>query len=194
MIGDILFSALVMTTPLVLAAMGGLIHRSSGVVNVGLDGMMLLGALVALIVASGGNWAVALACAAAASAVAGWLMSLSITRLRANEIIVGLGLNIAMAGAVRFSPGAADAGHSQCAEDGHLGRGRPGQQPARGVGVLELTRRDPPPLLDAQLAEHRDVHGRPAEPGDPDPSPLPQHLAYPHHCGADVRSARARAV
>ncbi len=102
MIGDILFSALVMTTPLVLAAMGGLIHRSSGVVNVGLDGMMLLGALVALIVASGGNWAVALACAAAASGVAGWLMSLSITRLRANEIIVGLGLNIAMAGAVRF--------------------------------------------------------------------------------------------
>jgi ABC-type uncharacterized transport system permease subunit len=64
MITEILFSALVMTTPLVLAGLGGLIHRSSGIVNVGLDGMMLLGALVALILASGGNWAVALVGAA----------------------------------------------------------------------------------------------------------------------------------
>lgn len=64
MITEILFSALVMTTPLVLAGLGGLIHRRSGIVNVGLDGMMLLGALVALILASGGNWAVALVGAA----------------------------------------------------------------------------------------------------------------------------------
>lgn len=102
MIAEILFSALVMTTPLVLAAMGGLIHRSAGIVNVGLDAKMLLGALVAVIVASGGSWGAALAAAAVAGALAGWLMTLSITRLSANEIIVGLGLNIAMAGAVRF--------------------------------------------------------------------------------------------
>lgn len=102
MIGEILFSALVMTTPLILPALGGLIHRSAGIVNVGLEGKMLLGALVGLILASGGHWSVALAGAAAAGALAGWLMTLSITRLKANEIIVGLGLNIAIAGAVRF--------------------------------------------------------------------------------------------
>lgn len=102
MITEILFSALVMTTPLVLAGLGGLIHRSSGIVNVGLDGMMLLGALVALILASGGTWAVALVGAALSAGVAGWLMSLGVTRLSANEIIVGLGLNIATAGAIRF--------------------------------------------------------------------------------------------
>jgi ABC-type uncharacterized transport system permease subunit len=101
-ITEIMFSALVMTTPLILTALGGLLHRASGIVNVGLDAMILLGALTSLIVASGGHWLQALIAAALASGLSCWLMSLCITRLSANEIIVGLGLNIAMAGAVRF--------------------------------------------------------------------------------------------
>ncbi|MCF1464813.1 ABC transporter permease [Agrobacterium vitis] len=103
MIDQVLHAAIVMTTPLLLAALGGLINRIGGIVNIGLDSMMLAGALVAVIVASGhGNWTVALLAAGLAGAFIALLMSLTVTRLAANEIIVGLGFNILVAGAVRF--------------------------------------------------------------------------------------------
>jgi ABC-type uncharacterized transport system permease subunit len=102
-IDNVIHAALVMTTPVLLAAIGGLVNRVGGLVNIGLDSMMLSGALVGLIVAAGtGSWAAALLAAALAGAVLALAMSLVITRLDANEIIVGLGFNIAIAGLVRF--------------------------------------------------------------------------------------------
>ena len=103
MIDNIIHAALIMTTPVLLAALGGLINRTGGLVNIGLDSMMLVGALVGVILAAGhGSWAVALLGAGFAGASLGLLMSLTITRLDANEIIVGLGFNIVAAGLVRF--------------------------------------------------------------------------------------------
>lgn len=103
MIDHVLHAAIVMTTPLLLAALGGLINRIGGIVNIGLDSMMLAGALVAVIVASRhGNWMLALLAAGLAGAFIALLMSLTVTRLAANEIIVGLGFNILVAGSVRF--------------------------------------------------------------------------------------------
>lgn len=103
MINDVIHSALIMTTPVLLAALGGLLNRVGGLVNIGLDSMMLVGALLAIIVCSAtGSWGLALAAAAIAGAVLGLLMSLVVTRLDANEIIVGLGFNVAVAGLVRF--------------------------------------------------------------------------------------------
>ncbi len=90
MIDNIIHAAIVMTTPLLLAALGGLINRVGGIVNIGLDSMMLAGALVGPIVASAsGTWIAALVGAAAVGALLGLLMSLAVTRLEANEIIVG---------------------------------------------------------------------------------------------------------
>jgi simple sugar transport system permease protein len=103
MIDNIIHSALIMTTPILLAAIGGLINRTGGLVNIGLDSMMLVGALVGLILASGdGYWSVALIGAGLSGAIMGLMMSLCVTRLSANEIIVGLGFNIVAAGLVRF--------------------------------------------------------------------------------------------
>ena len=103
MIENVIYAAVVMTTPILLAAMGGLINRIGGIVNIGLDAMMLAGALFALIVASmTGSWLAALGAAALAGAVLGLLMSLAVTRLEANEIVVGLGFNVLIAGLVRF--------------------------------------------------------------------------------------------
>ena len=103
MIDNVLHAAIVMTTPVLLAAIGGLVNRVGGLVNIGLDSMMLAGALLGLIIASStGSWGAALVMAALAGGVLGLLMSLAITRLDANEIIVGLGFNIAVAGLVRF--------------------------------------------------------------------------------------------
>jgi simple sugar transport system permease protein len=103
MIDNVIHAALIMTTPVLLAALGGLINRVGGIVNIGLDSMMLAGALVAVIVAANhGNWALAVLSAGLAGACVAFLMTLTITRLDANEIIVGLGFNILIAGLVRF--------------------------------------------------------------------------------------------
>lgn len=103
MIDNIIFAAIAMTTPVLLAAIGGLVNRVGGIVNIGLDSMMLAGALAGLIVSSTtGSSVLAVLAAAVIGAALGLLMSLAVTRLDANEIIVGLGFNVAVAGLVRF--------------------------------------------------------------------------------------------
>jgi simple sugar transport system permease protein len=103
MIDDIVHAGFVMTTPVLLAALGGLVNRTAGIVNIGLDAMMLVGALLGLMVSSAtGYWGLALLAAGMGGAIVGLLMSLVVTRLEANEIVVGLGLNVAVAGLVRF--------------------------------------------------------------------------------------------
>jgi len=102
-IEQLLVSALVLTTPILLAAMGGLVNRQAGIVNIGLEAKMIIGAFVAVIIsAATGNWFLACLAAAAAGGIAGWLFSLSITRAGADMIVAGLGLNILVAGFVGF--------------------------------------------------------------------------------------------
>ncbi|MET0234038.1 MAG: ABC transporter permease [Kibdelosporangium sp.] len=96
-------SALLLWTPLALAALGGLLHRVSGVVNIGLEGQILAGALVgALMSGATGNWALGVLAAGAAGGLLGLLMSLCITRLGANEIITGLGFTIVISGLIGY--------------------------------------------------------------------------------------------
>jgi ABC-type uncharacterized transport system permease subunit len=96
-------AALLTTTPILLAAIGGFVNRMGGLVNIGLESMMLAGALAAVEVsAASGSAALATLAAGAVGAAVGLLMSLVVTRLRANEIIVGLGFTVAVAGLVRF--------------------------------------------------------------------------------------------
>jgi simple sugar transport system permease protein len=98
-----LHAAILMTTPILLAAIGGLINRLGGVVNIGLEAMMLAGALIAVIVsADTGSAGLATLAALCVGALTALPMSLVITRLKANEIIVGLGFVVATAGLVRF--------------------------------------------------------------------------------------------
>lgn len=103
MIDALISSALLLAIPLVLPAMGGVLHRRSGVVNLGLEGQMLIGAFVGAVVSgAAGSWVVGVAAAALAGGVAGLLMSLVISRLHGNEIIVGLGFTIAIGGLAAY--------------------------------------------------------------------------------------------
>ncbi|MBV9290302.1 MAG: ABC transporter permease [Hyphomicrobiales bacterium] len=103
MINLFLHAALLMTTPILLAAIGGFVNRMGGLVNLGLESMMLAGALVGVeISAALGSALLATLAAAAVGGFVGLLMALVVTRLRANEIIVGLGFTVAFAGLVRF--------------------------------------------------------------------------------------------
>lgn len=96
-------SSLLLVVPLLLAAIGGLLHRASGVVNIGLEGQMLVGALIGIVFSAlSGSWIVGVLVAIVVSAISGWVMTLVVTRLKANEIIVGLGFNILVAGIIGF--------------------------------------------------------------------------------------------
>jgi simple sugar transport system permease protein len=103
MIDYVLAAAALLTTPLLLTAIGGLINRLGGIVNLGLEAMMLTGAYVALAMSSATqSWLVALLAALAAGGAVGLLFSLAVTRLEANEIVAGVGLNVATAGLIGF--------------------------------------------------------------------------------------------
>jgi len=100
---QILASTVILTTPILLAAIGGLVNRQGGIVNIALEGKMLAGAFVAVVVsAATGSWLLAVVAAALTSAMIGYLFSLTITRANANMIIAGLGLNVLIAGLLGF--------------------------------------------------------------------------------------------
>ena len=67
--GSLIGSTLVWATPLCYAAVGGMINERSGVVNIGLEGMMLAGAFFACLGADKfGSWEMGLLTAAVAGA------------------------------------------------------------------------------------------------------------------------------
>ncbi|PIE45377.1 MAG: ABC transporter permease [Gammaproteobacteria bacterium] len=82
-------------TPLLLAALGELVVEKAGVLNLGIEGMMLVGAIVGFIMALGGQPAVACFIAAALAAVAmSLIFAFLVLILRANQVATGLALAI----------------------------------------------------------------------------------------------------
>lgn len=87
--------ALSYSTPLLWAALGEIVAERSGVVNLGVEGMMILGALSGFVVAqtSGDPW-LGLLAAAATGTAAGLLHALFAVLLRANQYVSGLAITI----------------------------------------------------------------------------------------------------
>lgn len=92
-----------LSTPLIIAAMAGLLSYQAGLINIALEGMMLFGAFVAVIVgaASGSTWGGVLMAGVAGAAIA-VLFSLFVVRLRANLIVTGLALNFLASGGTAY--------------------------------------------------------------------------------------------
>ena len=102
-LGEVLTAAPAITTAILLAAVGGLVNRQGGIVNIGLEGKMLAGAFVAVWVsARTGSALVAVLAAAVAGGLLGLLFSWTITRLGADQIIAGLGLNLLVLGLLGY--------------------------------------------------------------------------------------------
>jgi len=89
--------------PLTLAALGEILAERSGVLNLGVEGMMLVGAVSAFLVADSTHspWLALVAGIAAAAALASVHAFLCVT-LRANQIVSGLALVIFGSGLARF--------------------------------------------------------------------------------------------
>lgn len=90
-------------TPLIFAATGELVGEKAGVINLGIEGMMLVGAVTAFAAASNG-WPVvpALMAAALAGALAALLFAVLSLSLGANQYAAGLGLGILGSGISAF--------------------------------------------------------------------------------------------
>jgi simple sugar transport system permease protein len=89
----ILYSAVRLATPYLYAAVGEMFAQRSGVVNLGVDGIMLMGALIAFLIATAtGNLWLALAGAALTGIAMGVLMSFVSVNLQAEQGISGIGL------------------------------------------------------------------------------------------------------
>ncbi len=82
-------------TPLIFAALGGVISERSGVVNVGLEGMMLIGAFFGLWGADITNgWVGGVLIGVAAGALTGLLFAVFVVSLKANQIVAGMAINL----------------------------------------------------------------------------------------------------
>ena len=81
-------------TPLAFAAMGGIFSERSGVVNIGLEGMMLSGAFFGILGADKlDSWALGLLCAAASGAAFALVHAYFAIHLRADQIVGGTAIN-----------------------------------------------------------------------------------------------------
>lgn len=90
-----------LAVPFILAGLGGLLSDRAGVLNIGLEGLMLAGAFAGLAVAeTTGSLALGFLGAAAAGALASVLFAEVTLRLKANLFVAGLALNLLVAGLV----------------------------------------------------------------------------------------------
>jgi simple sugar transport system permease protein len=95
MVISIVIATLVAGTPLVYAALGELVTEKSGVLNLGVEGMMLVGAITGFIVASATQsiWIGACAAMLAGALLAALFAVIAIT-LVANQVATGLALAV----------------------------------------------------------------------------------------------------
>ena len=92
---SLLAAAITMGTPLLYAALGEVICERSGVINLGVEGMMLIGACTGFIAGNsfGSPWA-GVAAAVAAGALLALIHAFLTVTLRANQVVSGLAVTL----------------------------------------------------------------------------------------------------
>jgi simple sugar transport system permease protein len=99
----ILGSALVLAVPIVLGAMAGVMSERVGVVNIAIEGQLLTGAFMAAVVSTiTGNQILGLVSASLTAALFSAVLAVFAVRFLAQQIIVGVVLNVLAIGITNF--------------------------------------------------------------------------------------------
>lgn len=92
---ELLQNTLRTATPIILAGMGCLFTDQVGIMNIGLDGMMLMSAFVAVAVSFfAGSWVAGLLAAIIMGILSGLLFSMFVVKFKSDEFIIGVALNL----------------------------------------------------------------------------------------------------
>jgi ABC-type uncharacterized transport system permease subunit len=103
LVSSVLLATLRVSSPLLFASMGGLVSERSGVINIALEGMMLVGAFGAAAIAlQTGSPEVGALAGAGAGVLLAAIYGVSVITLRANQIVAGAAINMLAAGITPF--------------------------------------------------------------------------------------------
>lgn len=99
----LIFAAFRVATPLIFASMGGLVCERSGVINIALEGFMLVGAFASAVAALhfGSPWMGFIIGMLCASVLSG-LYALFVIELKADQIVAGMAINLIASGIPPF--------------------------------------------------------------------------------------------
>lgn len=99
----VLNSSLVRATPIALAALCGVISERSAVINIGIEGIMLIAAQAAVMSATiAGNPYVGLICAILFGGLVAALHAFLVIRFKVDQVVSGVAINIVGAGVTAF--------------------------------------------------------------------------------------------
>lgn len=103
MTAQLLAATFRVSTPLIFAALGGVFSERSGVINIALEGMMLIGAFGAAVgtLATHSPW-LGSGCGLAAGVALAAVYAFFVIRLRANQIVAGTAINMLALGLTPF--------------------------------------------------------------------------------------------
>lgn len=104
---SLLASMIRVSTPLILAALGGMYSERAGIINIALEGIMLAGAFTAAAVtAVGGNPWLGLLAAMGAGLVVAAIHAIASIEFKADQVVVGTAINILFLGVPALASGA----------------------------------------------------------------------------------------
>lgn len=100
---SLIHDSLNLSIPLILAALGGLVQLRAGIVNIAIEGQMICGALAGFVAsATFKSFEAGIVSSILFGAIFGAFTSFLIINLKGNEILVGLGFNVLIVGAIGY--------------------------------------------------------------------------------------------
>lgn len=103
----LIFSAIRLATPLIFAALGGMFSERSGIINIALEGLMLVGAFTAAVMTYElQNPYLGLLCGVIAGSITAFVYAVAVIKFEANQVVAGMAINLLMLGLPQLISGA----------------------------------------------------------------------------------------